>query len=319
MTKIHIPVTFFDATLEPMTFEKLAQLWYENIEPYVQPSTYCNYAYTLEKLIEAFGKFMPEEIVPYHIEQYQKAANSVNLSVSYQRKLRGMMYQIMQMAVSGGICKSNPVKGAQTLKRIRVSVPIESRSAYTQREIRQLMEVLPYDRMGLTIRLLIFSGLRGQELLGLEQRHISPDGSSIIIEQAVKMKNGVAYIGPPKSSAGYRVVPIPLSIRPYAATLRENAGHFVWPGKNDAEMQPYNPTSWRRLYYKTLCAIPGLRVLSPHCCRHTYVSQLHAMGVSMETIQVLVGHSDVDMTQNYYHVQDEEKENALIKLNALLS
>ena len=58
-------------------------------------------------------------------------------------------------------------------------------------------------------------------------------------------------------------------------------------------------------------------VISPHCCRHTYVSQLQAQGVPMETIQSLTGHADVDMTEHYLHVQKEVKEDAAQKLNSL--
>ena len=60
-----------------------------------------------------------------------------------------------------------------------------------------------------------------------------------------------------------------------------------------------------------------MRLLSSHCCRHTYVSQLQAKGVPLETIQCLTGHADVDMTEHYLHVQREVKENAVKKLNAL--
>ena len=47
-----------------------------------------------------------------------------------------------------------------------------------------------------------------------------------------------------------------------------------------------------------------VRVLTPHCCRHTYVSQMQALGVSIETIQSIVGHADIDMTKHYLHVQE---------------
>ncbi len=34
----------------------------------------------------------------------------------------------------------------------------------------------------------------------------------------------------------------------------------------------------RRAYYRTLEKIPGVRRLSPHCCRHTYVTLLQRQG-----------------------------------------
>ena len=54
----------------------------------------------------------------------------------------------------------------------------------------------------------------------------------------------------------------------------------------------------------------GVRPLTPHSCRHTFVSQLQAQGVPMETIQSLAGHAEMDMTEHYLHVQDSVKATA---------
>jgi len=47
-----------------------------------------------------------------------------------------------------------------------------------------------------------------------------------------------------------------------------------------------------------------VRLLTPHSCRHTYVSQMQAVGVDLATIQSIVGHADLDMTRHYLHVQE---------------
>ena len=61
----------------------------------------------------------------------------------------------------------------------------------------------------------------------------------------------------------------------------------------------------------------GVRLLTPHSCRHTYVSQLQAQGVPLETIQSLVGHADLDMTEHYLHIQENVRQEAAEKLAAL--
>ena len=58
-------------------------------------------------------------------------------------------------------------------------------------------------------------------------------------------------------------------------------------------------------------------MLSPHCCRHTYVSQLQAKGIPLETIRYLSGHAEIDMTQHYLHIQPEVKTAAVSVLNQL--
>ena len=51
-----------------------------------------------------------------------------------------------------------------------------------------------------------------------------------------------------------------------------------------------------------------VRMLTPHSCRHTYVSQMQALGVDLPVIQSIVGHADLDMTQHYLHVQNPVKQ-----------
>jgi site-specific recombinase XerD len=58
-----------------------------------------------------------------------------------------------------------------------------------------------------------------------------------------------------------------------------------------------------------------MRVLTPHSCRHTFVSQMQALGIDMETIQSIVGHADTDMTQHYLHVQESVRLNAAEKFS----
>jgi len=82
------------------------------------------------------------------------------------------------------------------------------------------MEKLPEDRMGMSIRLLLGTGMRSQELLALEPRHISEDGSIIQIRQAINMVKGTATVGLPKSRDSYRDVPVPPNLRWCAIRLR---------------------------------------------------------------------------------------------------
>ena len=65
-----------------------------------------------------------------------------------------------------------------------------------------------------------------------------------------------------------------------------------------------NPTYFRDKFREYLSMVDGVRILTPHSCRQTYVYQLQALGIDVPTIQSLVGHAEVDMTQHYLHVQE---------------
>ena len=151
--------------------------------------------------------------------------------------------------------------------------------------------------------------MRTQEILALEPRHIEPDGSVIHIEQAINMQKGTATIGVPKSRDSYRNIPVPKSLRYCAVALRETDRKYIWEvRKKDC---PCNPTHFRDQFKKTLQAIPEVPLLTPHSCRHTYVSQMQALGVDLSTIQSIVGHADISMTQHYLHVQESIRQDAI--------
>ena len=47
------------------------------------------------------------------------------------------------------------------------------------------------------------------------------------------------------------------------------------------------------------------------CTCHTYVSQMQALGVDIQTIQSIVGHADTEMTEHYLHVQESIRQSAI--------
>ena len=61
----------------------------------------------------------------------------------------------------------------------------------------------------------------------------------------------------------------------------------------------------------------NIRSLTPHCTRHTYVTQLRAHGVDAEIVKALVGHSRKDVTEGYNHISRDTLSQAVNTLNDL--
>ncbi len=171
------------------------------------------------------------------------------------------------------------------------------------------MKVLPDDRMGLSIRLLLGTGMRMQELLALEPQFIEEDGSVIHIRQAVKVVKGTVSIGSPKSKDSIRDIPVPLNVRPvcHQAAGYHRPVHLGKPQDRLALQSHPFPDVFR----KSLEEAGDVRLLTPHSCRHTYVSQMQALGVDIQTIQSIVGHADTEMTEHYLHVQESIRQSAI--------
>ena len=287
-------------------FEDWADTWFEGHRDNIAPTTQESYKYCLKMLKEGFYHRPLTVIRPIDIENFLKGMRRDGRSDSYISKARGMLYQIFQKAEANDLVRRNPVRLAE---KMRATGTAKRKEAFTTAEVAHLMKVLPDDRMGLSIRLLLGTGMRMQELLALEPQFIEEDGSVIHIRQAVKVVKGTVSIGSPKSKDSIRDIPVPLNVRPCAIKLRDTTDQFIWESPKTG--LPCNPTHFRDVFRKSLEEAGDVRLLTPHSCRHTYVSQMQALGVDIQTIQSIVGHADTEMTEHYLHVQESIRQSAI--------
>lgn len=297
--------------LDPtLLFEDWAETWFELHKENISATTQEHYTYILTALKEVLGKRRLMDIKAIDVENVLLDFRKKGKSDSYVSKARGMLYQIMKKAEANELIRRNPVAYAE---KMRSDGNTERRKAFTAEEVSALMKELPHDRMGDSIRLLLGTGMRMQELLALEPYLIEPDGSFIHIRQAVKIVAGRVEIGLPKSQDSVRDVLVPPSLRPIAMNLRQTENKYIM--QSPTREQPFDPKHYRENFKQYVSAVDGVRELTPHSCRHTYVSQMQALGVDMSTIQSMVGHADPKMTEKYLHVQSPVKQRAVEKFD----
>ena len=253
-------------------FEDWADTWFEGHRDNIAPTTQESYKYCLKMLKEGFYHRPLTVIRPIDIENFLKGMRRDGRSDSYISKARGMLYQIFQKAEANDLVRRNPVRLAEKMWASG-------------------------------------TGMRMQELLALEPQFIEEDGSVIHIRQAVKVVKGTVSIGSPKSKDSIRDIPVPLNVRPCAVKLRDTTDQFIWESPKTG--LPCNPTHFRDVFRKSLEEAGDVRLLTPHSCRHTYVSQMQALGVDIQTIQSIVGHADTEMTEHYLHVQESIRQSAI--------
>ena len=121
--------------------------------------------------------------------------------------------------------------------------------------------------------------------------------------------NDLVRRNPVRLAEKIRDIPVPLNVRPCAIKLRDTTDQFIWESPKTG--LPCNPTHFRDVFRKSLEEAGDVRLLTPHSCRHTYVSQMQALGVDIQTIQSIVGHADTEMTEHYLHVQESIRQSAI--------
>ena len=284
-----------------LTFGQFADMWYADYRSQVQPSTYSGYKYTLALLKKQFARKRICEILPIHINQFIDSVRKQGYSSSQLRKCRAMLIQIFTAADHNGLIMRNPALSAKKLRKQRQLGRIEpkKKDAFTAEEVREMKASLPQDLIGHGIRGMLGTGLRVQELIALTAKDIAEDGSWVDVNKAIEMVDGKPHLDVTKSELSTRIIPVPPSYRPSFIFLREHSGpERIFQPKNNPY---YGVGSFRRRYYTALKQIPGVRSLSPHCCRHTYATELERHGVPLQVIARLMGHARVETTGVYLH------------------
>ena len=293
-------------------FSSFADSWFSRHKTTLRVSTQSSYGFTLSKLKDYWADTPLSEIRASGITAMLIHFRENKLSESYVHKLRSMMYQILEAAEADGMIYKNPVRYVKSSPRNNAP---GIKDAFTPEELKKLNSHRNGSKLGDLILLSCATGMRPQELLALRGTDISEGGKSIFICKAINMNRNTPEMGLTKNLSSYRTIPVPSAVRHIADKYRAYEDTLIWQSPT-VPNRTINPSSYRAAF-KRFCTAAGVRPLTPHCCRHTYVTQLHAHGVDMLTIKMLTGHARHDVTEGYTHVAWETLVDASNKLNDL--
>ena len=97
-------------------------------------------------------------IKAFDIEQLLKELRREGRSDSYLASCRGMLYQIFNKAEANDLILKNPVRFADKMRSTRTAP--KRKDAFHAEEVRRMMEQLPHDLLGESIRLMLGTGMR---------------------------------------------------------------------------------------------------------------------------------------------------------------
>ncbi|RIS58099.1 tyrosine-type recombinase/integrase [Mycobacteroides abscessus] len=175
--------------------------------------------------------------------------------------------------------------------------------------------------------LLVIYGLRRGEVLGLRWTDINWDTNQIHLQQQLQQIGDSLQIGPIKTNAGVRTLPLlPLIRRVLSQHLaRQTFDGFITDELSITTTTPFNSTDtepenlvflsstgtplWPRNFgrqFQAARAAAGVRRISLHHLRHTAATLLKNNGVSARDVQLILGHAHVSTTQQLYQHGDTE-------------
>ena len=102
------------------------------------------------------------------------------------------------------------------------------------------------------------------------------------------------------------------ALRDYLSTRGDSSGFLFWSSVKGGKLLPDSKMTDQAIYarIKRCAKIAGVKTLSPHDMRRSFVSDMLDAGVDISTVAAMAGHSSVATTQRYDRRGDEAKKKA---------
>lgn len=285
---------------------------FTNLHKIISDTTFENYLIVYNTHIKDswLGKMKLKDVKLTHLQQYFK--NKTDLSDAYMHRIRVLLNGSFKSAILNNLIKTNPFTGFKAPKSDKEENVFE---VLTKEEQAIYLEHAKNDVIILTA---LFTGMRLGELLALRWERVDLDNRIISVEQSYNRAKVYDEKGEykttdlfksPKSKSGTRKIPIPQFL---ARELKKHKLSSRYPNKNDLVFctsagNVYSASNIRRIH-RAILKKANLRHVKFHALRHTYATRLLEAGENFKTLQVLLGHADIQTTMNIYaHVTEETK------------
>ncbi len=271
---------------------------------------YEEYGIINRKHFDIISDMELSHIKPLHVQQIMKT--TTEYSTHRQRRVYFLLHRVFEQAILNDYAENNPVEKIKPPKKIKKNVEI-----YTPELLKKF-----FDNDCSTSRMLLlelYTGLRRGELLALHWDNIYLDKKYINVCQTLVRVAGGQEIRHTTKTNTDRLVPLGsecIAILCRIKLLDSSSGYLFKYGNVE------NPISLRTYHdrYKAYFKIqqlkyPELFYITPHKLRHTFATYLLRSGSDIETVRMLLGHTDIKTTALYIHSNYEQMQKAVENLN----
>ena len=237
------------------------------------------------------GKQHLEQMVREDIEAFVEHEQDRGLKPNTVRTRMCAVYAFVRFLID------KKVVGYELLeRRIKLKLPDRLPRAIDPEDLSQLLSVIDNVRDHAMILLLLRTGMRIGELLNAKVDDVDLMGQKVLIYQAGKTLVGrVVYY----SDDAKEALLTWLKVRD---PFKENLFY-------SQHRQSLSYESARSMFKRYL-AKAGLMYSSYtlHCLRHTYATDLLNAGMRLECLQILLGHTNLEVTRRYARLTDKTRE-----------
>ena len=191
---------------------------------------------------------------------------------------------------------------------VRVKIPQKLPPVLSREETLRVLAAVREPTRRMALQTIYALGLRLNEALRLEVRDIDSDRLLVSIRDAKGAKD--------------RMVPLPRPLLHRLRTYwkqerRASARPLVFVG--EAHGGTVHPTTLQKTFRAVLEQERVEKRASIHTLRHSYATHLLEAGITLKTIQRILGHRSLKTTTVYLHITHENDEKLLTTLDRLMA
>ena len=319
-----------------MTVDNWFDYWMEHLICDLSPNTRRNYQERYKINIQpVIGSIKIVDVKPMHCKIVLNRME-VRYTGGTIKQAYITMGTMFRAAVRNDIIVKHPMDGVRYTKPVKAAGDIKF---LTVEEQEKFLEAARLTHNYRQYALLLETGLRTAELIGLTWDSIDWKKRTLTINKSLEYRHGEGYwrAGPPKTQKSYRTIPLTpkayeilhscyeeRSKRKESETLSHVleyidrvSGQTRYLVMKDLVFvnyrtgEPNKNSSYDTHLYK-LCDAAGIRRFCMHALRHTYATRAIERGVPPKVLQQLLGHASIKTTMDrYVHVTDESMEKAV--------
>ena len=308
-----------------ITLSTLFERWSDDIMRHqVEESTLRNYMSIARiHILPTLGHMELIALSVNDVDRLLSIKRDSGLASSTVRRIRIVLAQCLNQAIRWGLLFRN----VATLSRPPKALRTEGRTL-SPNQARQFLDTLKGHRHEALFALLLCTGLRRGEALGLMWADLDRETSVIRISRQLKREGRALITSDTKTFRSRRAVNLPHNMM---VTLLEHEKNQVREreGRGDrwidtgfifttSKGTPIDPRNFYR-EFRSICDEAGLGHWHPHELRHSAASLMLAQGVKLHVVSQVLGHSSIRMTSDVYgHLLEPDRVEAAVAMESLL-
>jgi integrase len=295
------------------------QRWLEDVRPRLAPATWKKHESIVRVHLEpALGHVRLSELSVVHVRQWLSRPSGADGQT--RRHHRATLRRALADALRDGLIVRNVAALAEPPKMQKAE-----RTYLTTAQVRRIIEEARDERLWPLWVVIVTTGLRVSEALGLAWSDVGPD--TVTVRKQLARVDGEWVRTEPKTRRSRRTIPLtPSAIEALAEQRRrQDAERGDHPRPIDGLVfttptgSPIHATNILPEWYAVLRRL-GLPRVTTHDLRHSAASMMLSAGVPLPVIADILGHSTVRVTADLYaHVGVELRRDAADRLAEALT